>query len=360
MIDVDHKSAKHAASQQKRLQSLKEKQELQKQKQKLVSEALKAIDNGGGKNNKRIVFDSDSEEETTVAKKPKLTSKRLFEDSDDEEPDLEKQDPDALISTGRLTGKSSNKLMQLEKQYGFDNRFQLDKTFLDEDEKEEEAEIQHAQEKERQLRLLSMVVGRDVKARQETKVKKSNIRPFQRFDPENPEHVQWMKNFSKEQKLDTEIEDEKEKNEEEAEPSTAETAKPIVDERRFYSIDQDFAAELRAKLVSGQKETFSFFTKNKKFSSDDEDVEKIESEKKIASDGELKKKPEINMQRTATEPCFFYESTDAKLSSKLESFYATIEKDARLKKWSSARDAFKKLSRQVHKHRMREIDIKKK
>uniref|UniRef100_A0AC34FNU0 Uncharacterized protein n=1 Tax=Panagrolaimus sp. ES5 TaxID=591445 RepID=A0AC34FNU0_9BILA len=268
MVDVDYKSAKHAASQEKRLQSLREKQELQKQKQKLVSEALKAIDNGGAKNNKRIVFDSDSEDESTVAKKPKLTSKRLFEDSDDEEPDLEKQDPDALISTGRLTGKSSNKLMELEKKYGFDNRFQLDKSFLDDNEKEEDGEIQHAQEKERQLRLLSMVVGRDVKARQETIIKKSNVRPFQRFDPENPEHVEWMKNFSKEQKLDIEDEDEKKIDDEQQEQSTTESAKPIVDERRFYSIDQDFAAELRAKLVSGQKETFSFFNKNKKFGSD--------------------------------------------------------------------------------------------
>uniref|UniRef100_A0A914YQM8 Nucleolar protein 8 n=1 Tax=Panagrolaimus superbus TaxID=310955 RepID=A0A914YQM8_9BILA len=358
MVDVNYKSAKHAASQEKRLQSLREKQKLQKQKQKLVSEALKAVDNAGAKNNKRIVFESDSEEESTVAKKPKLTSKRLFEDSDDEEPDLEKQDPDTLISTGRLTGKGSNTLMQLEKTYGFDNRFQLDKSFLEDNEKEEDADIQRAQEKDRQLRLLSMVVGRDVKARQETIIKKSNVRPFQRFDPDNPEHVEWMKNFSKEQKLDIEIEDEKKMDDEQHEPSTVESAKPIVDERRFYSIDQDFAAELRAKLVSGQKETFSLLTKQKKFGSDDEDEEKMKHEKKITSDVELKKKPEINIQRTATEPCFFFEITDARLTSKI--FYATVENDARLKKWSKARDAFKKVSRQVHKHRMREIDIKKK
>lgn len=65
-----------------------------------------------------------------------MISKRLFEDSDDEEPDLEKQDPDSLITTGRLTGKSSGKLMHLENKYGYDNRFQLDNTFLEDDEKE--------------------------------------------------------------------------------------------------------------------------------------------------------------------------------------------------------------------------------
>lgn len=75
----------------------------------------------------------------------------------------------------------------------------------------------------------------------------------------------------------------------------------------------------------------------------DEDEHKVEHEKKITSDAELRKKPEINMQRTATEPCFFYDSTDAKLTSKLETFYATVEKEARLKKWSRARDAFKKV-----------------
>lgn len=62
---------------------------------------------------------------------------------------------------------------------------------------QEDTEIQYAQEKERQLRLLSMVVGRDVKPRQEAVVKKSNVRTFQRFDPQNPEHVKWMENFSK-------------------------------------------------------------------------------------------------------------------------------------------------------------------
>lgn len=71
MVDADTKSAKHAASQQRRLQSLREKQEIQKQKQKLVSEALKAVDSGNAKNNKRIVFDSDGsdkEEEEVVSK----------------------------------------------------------------------------------------------------------------------------------------------------------------------------------------------------------------------------------------------------------------------------------------------------
>ena len=78
MVDVNIKSAKYEASQQKRLQSLREKQELQKQKQKLVSDALKAIDNPEAANKKRIVFSSDSEGEEVVAKVCLFTYYFLF------------------------------------------------------------------------------------------------------------------------------------------------------------------------------------------------------------------------------------------------------------------------------------------
>ena len=40
------------------------------------------------------------------------------------------------MSTGRITGKGSQRLMQLENTFGADSRFQLDNTFLEEHEKE--------------------------------------------------------------------------------------------------------------------------------------------------------------------------------------------------------------------------------
>ena len=46
----------------------RQKQELQRKKQQLVSEALKSIDDPNARSTKRIVFDSDSEEDTVIAK----------------------------------------------------------------------------------------------------------------------------------------------------------------------------------------------------------------------------------------------------------------------------------------------------
>ena len=40
------------------------------------------------------------------------------------------------MTTGRITGKGSGHLMQMESNYGFDNRFQLDNTFMEDGDKE--------------------------------------------------------------------------------------------------------------------------------------------------------------------------------------------------------------------------------
>ena len=124
--------------------------------------------------------------------------------------------------------------------YGGDDRFKLDNTFLDEKEKVDEDEFEMEQEKERQLRLLSMVVGRDIPVKHSATKAQAAAMPFQRFDPFNPEHIAWMK---AQKKNEHEVEDLPK-----SELKEVEKPIPIVDERRFFSIDEDFVNELRAKI----------------------------------------------------------------------------------------------------------------
>ena len=152
---------------------------------------------------------------------------------------MEEENPDALVSN-KLKGKSAEKLTKLQMTYGGDDRFKLDDTFLDEKDQVDEDEFEMEQEKERQLRLLSMVVGRDIPVKHSTTKAQTTAMPFQRFDPFNPEHIAWMKT---QKNNEPEVEDA-------PKPESKEVEKPapIIDERRFFSIDQDFVDELRAKI----------------------------------------------------------------------------------------------------------------
>ncbi|KAE9556136.1 hypothetical protein FO519_000624 [Halicephalobus sp. NKZ332] len=288
---VEDGISKQEASQAKRLATIRAKQELQRQQKTLVSEALSTNKSPVNKSN-RIVFKSDSSDDE-IEPEAKVTKKvDLFGGSDDEFPNLEEENPDILVAN-KLKGKSAEKLTKLQMTYGGDERFKLDNTFLDEKDQVNEEDFAMEQEKERQLRLLSMVVGRDIPAKHSTTKNQATAMPFQRFDPFNPDHIAWVK---AQKKKESEIEDLSK-----PEPEEVEKPTPIVDERRFFNIDEDFVNELRAKIAEGKKESFTFLKKeepqSKKFDdSDDEQEElreKMENEDKVPTS-----KAKMTTQRT--------------------------------------------------------------
>lgn len=73
------------------------------------------------------------------------------------------------------------------------------------------------------------------------------MRPFQRFDPFNPEHVEWVKRNSKKDNANTEENNEDIKIKEENVAKSSVKSAPIVDERRFFNVDASFMQELREK-----------------------------------------------------------------------------------------------------------------
>ncbi|WKY04042.1 hypothetical protein Q1695_005205 [Nippostrongylus brasiliensis] len=197
--DDEKKAEKRAKSEAQRLASIKAKKELEKQRQAILSQALKEVD----QKSKRVVFeDSDggSEEETpsTGAKAvPKSqrngSSIKLFGESSSED-----EDEDTIKIANRHEGKKGEKLMKLEARFTSDSRFKLDEKFVS-SESEDDEENEVVQERTKNLELLSKVLGSTVKAQKKTlKVSekgsdgKEKVRPFTRFDPFNEEHVRWM------------------------------------------------------------------------------------------------------------------------------------------------------------------------
>ncbi|EPB70421.1 hypothetical protein ANCCEY_10499 [Ancylostoma ceylanicum] len=130
-VDEDERKAeKRAKSEAQRLESIRVKKQLEKQRQAIMSQALREVD----QKSKRVVFaDSDDEEElpstsSQTASVVKTSSKgpKLFEDSSSEESD---EDEGQLKITNRHEGKKGEKLMKLEARFNSDSRFQLDEKF---------------------------------------------------------------------------------------------------------------------------------------------------------------------------------------------------------------------------------------
>uniref|UniRef100_A0A7E4V9M0 NUC153 domain-containing protein n=1 Tax=Panagrellus redivivus TaxID=6233 RepID=A0A7E4V9M0_PANRE len=354
MDEYNEPTKKQIDSQNKRLNALREKQDAQRQRQKLVSEALKTVDSG--QKTKRIVFNDSSDEDEVPSKKKKVAGKvALFGGSDDEDADIELQNPDELINS-RFSGKGSGRLMHLESTFGNDDRFKLDNNFLEEYENEEDDATKKKMEKERQMRLLSMVVGRDIRSTHKEAPKKSvtSVRPFQRFDPENPEHVRWMEEATAAQRAE-DSDDYGEYTVPSHQPerdTTAPKAAPVVDPRRFFEIDQDFAAELRGKLLSGKKDTFSFL---KPAAKDDEEEEEKEEEPVEEPAPKKKTKVKVALALTTDKPYFFIDiAKDA--SAKLQRFQNNNGNNPKLDaKWKAARDVFDKVARNLRRHKLRDI-----
>ncbi|KAI6241796.1 hypothetical protein M3Y99_00300200 [Aphelenchoides fujianensis] len=247
----------------KRIEGLEEKRRFEEQRRRLISESLKKIDSGKPPN-KRIVFrdsdDEDSDEGDAETARPTNGKLALFQD--DADPQLEEQAPESLLQN-RLTGAKSAKLMALESRFGHDQRFRVDDRFLDSDGEEEAADEGKSEivaEKKSAMAILSKVIGRHVKSAViERKAEKRVVRPFQRFDPDDPEHVAWM-----EANQPAPAAKNKQAISAEAFNNEVDKAGTIVKEGQFYEMDDEFAKDLLQKSNGGQKrkkpETFSFLS----------------------------------------------------------------------------------------------------
>nr|XP_044985980.1 nucleolar protein 8 isoform X2 [Jaculus jaculus] len=151
--DVNAKD-KHAKDNQKRLAALEARQKAREMRKKLVHEALANLDGHPEDKPTHIVFasdgESDSEDTSTqeqscpgeelVKESMAKTSGKLFDSSEDEESGSE-DDDDRFKIKPQFEGRAGQKLMNLQSQFGSDERFRMDSRFLESDSEEEQEEV---------------------------------------------------------------------------------------------------------------------------------------------------------------------------------------------------------------------------
>ncbi|KAK6015550.1 hypothetical protein OSTOST_19025, partial [Ostertagia ostertagi] len=209
---VESKREERAKSEAQRIASIRAKKELEKQRNAILSRALREVD----QKSKRVVFPMTAMMSSQGASQKSSTAHvKLFEDSSSEE-----DEQDTITITNRHEGKKGEKLMKLEARFNSDSRFKLDEKFVSsgsEDEDEDGSE-------------------KDAKGH-------AKVRPFTRFDPFNEEHVRWLK---KEEELRNGANDE-DSNDEHVVLNESEGG-PIKN-GIHYEMQPDFAEELKVRLA---------------------------------------------------------------------------------------------------------------
>uniref|UniRef100_A0A1I7Y5X3 Nucleolar protein 8 n=1 Tax=Steinernema glaseri TaxID=37863 RepID=A0A1I7Y5X3_9BILA len=392
-IPMDEKAEKRAKSDARRVDSLYEKRKLEQARKNQISQALKNVD---GKSNRTVFEDSDNEEnivlntvQSSIAKPPEEanTSKKsqwtLFEDSDAETDDKEEVD---LQIKNRHVGQKGVKLMALEARFGNDERFRMDERFAEDSDEEPSEEQRENQErlhaKKTELDILSKVMGKTLTSKlsdekRKTEKKMRDMR-FTRFDPDNPEHMQWAHQKQVERYGET-------KEEEDAPPkkvAKTEVVPERVVEGRYFEMDNEFAADLKSKLQLQNSEegtSFSFLSSigraapiNKTSSEDGIDnsdkkelPESVESFLDHASE-EPKPATSAEKELLATEssfslvrpkdrkPWFSFEDCDNDVRSTVNNFRRTMAEDKLRANWQNIRTSIIKIYRSQKKSAVKE------
>uniref|UniRef100_A0A0K0FDR7 Uncharacterized protein n=1 Tax=Strongyloides venezuelensis TaxID=75913 RepID=A0A0K0FDR7_STRVS len=222
---------KKIKAEEKRQEALKRKKEEENRRKRVIADSIKEIDNV--KRSKHVVFkDSDNESDEDMGnddrQKNGKHSMKLFEE--DDEDDFEENEGDLIKS--RHVGKKAAKLMKLESKYGHDERFHLDSKFLEDDDQEEDEEVEEEGG------------GGEIRHKER---KKDLVRPFNRYDPTNPAHVEWMKKY----KEKSGFVEGKSSNEEEHKNEP----EKIVVEGQYFKVDDALKNEL-----CGGSSSFSFLS----------------------------------------------------------------------------------------------------
>ncbi|KAK0397972.1 hypothetical protein QR680_002367 [Steinernema hermaphroditum] len=270
---MDRKADKRAKSEAQRLESLYEKRKLDIERKNQISQALKNVD----VKSKRTVFEDSDNDENIVLNTMQSHSTRnteeadpsknknqwtLFEDSDADNDGA--HNADELIKN-RHVGKKGAKLMAMEARFGNDDRFRMDDRFAEDSDEEPSEEQRENQDrlhtKKTELEILSKVVGKDLTSKLSEEKRKTEKKmldmKFVRFDPDNPEHIEWAQRKQVEKYGEM-------KDEDEAPPkkiAKKEEAPERLVEGRYFEMDRDFAADLKNKLQLGssvQSTSFSF------------------------------------------------------------------------------------------------------
>lgn len=203
---------KYAEDNQKRLAALEARQKAKEVKKKLVHDALANLDGHPENKPTHIIFGSDSEDETEetctqershpgkelVKESVGKASGQLFGSSDDEELDSE-DDIDRFKIKPQFEGRAGQKLLDLQSQFGSDDRFRLDSRFLESDSEEEQEEANEkktaeeeelAAEKKKALNVVQSVLHISLNTpTSKGSVAAKKFKDIIRYDPTRHDHA---------------------------------------------------------------------------------------------------------------------------------------------------------------------------
>ncbi|XP_024125703.1 nucleolar protein 8 isoform X1 [Oryzias melastigma] len=203
----------------RRLSALQQRQKKVEEQKKLIQGALANLDAPPPKAGKRIVFDSDDEEENPSqtassiiqsveeaagtravanqrAAKDKFSAPQLFDSSEDE--DGAEEEENRFDLRPQFEGQAGQKLMALQYRFGTDERFRMDERFLEEEEPDGEAESGLAvedealeEEKKKNLSILQNLLGSSKQPSSRTPSKAAKFRDVStlHYDPSREEHT---------------------------------------------------------------------------------------------------------------------------------------------------------------------------
>ncbi|CAI5447941.1 unnamed protein product [Caenorhabditis angaria] len=381
MVAANEDEKRREQSEISRKAAIRERIERQRERDRIVKESIANVDK---KAKNRIVFedsDEDNEDEkdddeeedkaasSSKSKKSSSSSKpKLFDSEDEDEDDTENPENEEIQIKNRHSGPKGEKLMKLETRFNSDPRFKLDDKFVessdsegegnDGNEEEKLEKMESKQEKEKNRELLSKILGKNVMDVKKVENKGLMARPFTRFDPSNPEHVAWMKEFeeSKNPKKKEEKEKEAEKEKEDGEESEGGESSDEDDDENltkaeiFYQYDESFSSELKKeKEENGNGNGFSFLAMmGRKHEEEEDENEEEEEEEEMEQD--ISEVP-LSTKKSKSEPSqlplntsvkvskFFVTSKDEQIRSMAMNFRRTQDVQKIIDRWTPHRDA---------------------
>ncbi|XP_031214113.1 nucleolar protein 8 isoform X2 [Mastomys coucha] len=258
---------KHAEDNQKRLAALAVWQKAREVQKKLVHSALANLDGHPEDKKTHIVFASDNESETEetstheqscpekelVKESVCKTSGKLFDSSDDEESDS-KEDSTRFSIKPQFEGRAGQKLMDLQSQFGSDERFRMDSRFLESDSEDEQEELNEnkenddelAAEKKKTLNVVQSVLNINVNnPTNKGSVAAKKFKDIVHYDPTKQDHAIYER---KQEDKEKESKAKRKKKKEEAEKL------PEVSQDMYYNIATDLKEIFQSMNNTDEKE----------------------------------------------------------------------------------------------------------
>lgn len=270
--------------------------------------------------------------------------------------------------------------MHLESRFNSDPRFKLDDKFAESDSDEDGNMEQSSEkqemklEKDKNRELLSKILGKSVEEKKPNTIESSTLkaRPFTRFDPENPEHLEWMKAFEasknpqkvKKTEESTNSDEDGNGSDEGDEDSTEKKKEEVVEKDEesgdesfekaeiFFKMDDAFSAEMKERKDGDDPSTggFSFLSMigrkydDEAVEDDGENLKKIEPTQSKAEPSGNVDKIEKSLLKVKVSTKFFVDPlSDEKIKSLAANFRRTQTVEKVIDKWAPHRDAIFKL-----------------